>query len=93
LILYFLDLPIDLPTAIALEALVTVIRAAVFFIPSGLGAQEGGNILLFTSFGFSPVSAITYSIVRRIREAIWISIGLLYLAKQEISVLQYHQDG
>jgi putative membrane protein len=91
LLMYFLDLPVSLPTAISLEAMATVIRAAVFFIPSGLGAQEGGNILLFTSFGFSPVIAMTFSVIRRMREAIWITIGLLYLAKQEIGVLQYRK--
>jgi len=93
LLLYYLDLSFDLGTAVSLEALVLVIRAAVFFIPSGLGAQEGGNILLFASFGFSPVTAMTFSIVRRMREVIWISIGLLYLAKQEIGVVQYREDG
>ncbi|MGH7275153.1 MAG: lysylphosphatidylglycerol synthase transmembrane domain-containing protein [Nitrospiria bacterium] len=93
LLLYYLDLSFDLRTAVSLEALVLVIRAAVFFIPSGLGAQEGGNILLFASFGFSPVTAMTFSIVRRMREVIWISIGLLYLAKQEIGVVQYREDG
>jgi hypothetical protein len=91
LLMNFLDLPISLPTAVSLEAMATVIRAAVFFIPSGLGAQEGGNILLFTSFGFSPVIAMTFSVLRRMREAIWITIGLLYLAKQEIGVLQYRK--
>jgi hypothetical protein len=32
---------------------------------------------------------MTFSIIRRRREAIWITIGLLYLAKQELGVLQY----
>ncbi len=91
LLMYFLDLPVSLRTAISLEAMATVIRAAVFFIPSGLGAQEGGNILLFTSFGFSPVIAMTFSVIRRMREAIWITIGLLYLVKQEIGMLQYRK--
>lgn len=91
LLMHFLDLPVSLRTAISLEAMATVIRAAVFFIPSGLGAQEGGNILLFTSFGFSPVIAMTFSVIRRMREAIWITIGLLYLAKQEIGMLQYRK--
>jgi putative membrane protein len=91
LLMHFLDFSISLRTAISLEAMATVIRAAVFFIPSGLGAQEGGNILLFSSFGFSPVTAMTFSVIRRMREAIWITIGLLYLAKQEIGVLQYRK--
>lgn len=93
LVLHFLGFPIDLATAITIEALTTVIRATVFFIPSGLGAQEGGNILLFSAFGFSPVTALTFSIIRRMREVLWISIGLLYLVRQEISVIQYREGG
>ncbi len=93
LVIYYLGLPIDLFTAISIEALATVIRAAVFFIPSGLGAQEGGNILLFAAFGFSPVTAMTFSILRRVREALWIGIGLLYMAKAEVGVLKYREDG
>jgi len=85
----FLDLPIDLPAAVTLEALTTVVRAAVFFIPGSLGVQEGGNILLFAAYGFSPVTAMTFSIIRRVREAIWIGIGLLYLAKQELRMPEY----
>jgi len=89
LLVRFLDLPIDLPAAVTLEALTTVVRAAVFFIPGSLGVQEGGNILLFAAYGFSPVTAMTFSIIRRVREAIWIGIGLLYLAKQEIRMPGY----
>jgi putative membrane protein len=83
LLLLFLGLPIDLPSAVALEALTTVVRAAVFFIPGSLGIQEGGNILLFAAYGYSSVAAMTFSIIRRVREALWVGIGLLYLTKQE----------
>jgi len=84
LLLRFLGLPIDLPSAIALEALTTVVRAAVFFIPGSLGIQEGGNILLFGAYGYSSVAAMTFSIIRRLREALWVGIGLLYLTKKEV---------
>lgn len=85
---HFLGEPVDLATAVSLEALTTVIRAAVFFIPSGVGALEGGVVLLFGAFGYLPVTAITYAIVRRVREAFWIGLGLLYLVKHEMSVVQ-----
>ena len=88
LLISFLDIPVDLSTAISLEALTTVIRAAVFFIPSGVGVLEGGVVFLFDAFGYSPVTAITYAIVRRLREALWIGIGLSYLVKHEVSVVQ-----
>jgi putative membrane protein len=89
LLVRFLGLPIDLPDAVALEALTTVVRAAVFFIPGSLGIQEGGNLLLFAAYGYSPVAAMTFSIIRRVREAIWVGIGLIYLAKQEIRMPGY----
>ena len=88
LLISFLDIPVDLATAISLEALITVIRAAVFFIPSGMGVLDGGVVLLFDAFGYSSVTAITYAIVRRVREALWISVGLLYLAKQEVGMVK-----
>jgi uncharacterized protein (TIRG00374 family) len=89
LLVRFLGLPIDLPSAVALEALTTVVRAAVFFIPGSLGIQEGGNLLLFGAYGYSSVAAMTFSIIRRVREAIWVSIGLIYLTRQEIRMPEY----
>ena len=88
LLFQFLGEPVDLSMAITLESLVTVIRAVFFFIPGGLGALDGGIILLFGTFGFSPVTAMTFAIVRRVREMFWIGIGLSHLFKQEVGVIE-----
>lgn len=84
LILYLLGIPVDLMTAISLEAIAILIKGVGFFIPGSLGAQEGGNLLVFIAFGWTVVAGMTYSIVRRIRELIWIAIGLAVLARQDV---------
>ena len=51
-----------------------------FFIPGSLGAQDLGNFLLLKEFGYSDVAGVTFALVRRYRELVWIGIGLLCLA-------------
>ena len=79
-ILFFLGAPIDIPTALAIDALATVIKGGTSFIPGSVGAQEGGNILLLVTFGFSVLTGILFALVRRFRELVWIGIGLICLA-------------
>lgn len=82
LILYFLGLPVDLFTAVAIEALAVFVKGGTAFIPGSLGGQEAGNVLLFVAFGFTEAVGVTYAIVRRIREIFWITFGLLSLAAE-----------
>jgi hypothetical protein len=56
------------------------IKGGTFFIPGSLGAQDGGNLLLLQAFGYSDVTGITFALLRRFRELVWIGIGLLCLA-------------
>ena len=59
-----------------LEALIQVLRIITFFIPSSIGAQEGGIVLIFKEFGFVTEQALTFALIRRLRELVWIGIGL-----------------
>lgn len=72
-----LDMPIGFTDAWLLEALIQVLRIATFFIPSSIGAQEGGIMVIFSQIGFANASGLTFAIVRRLREIIWIGFGLL----------------
>lgn len=63
-----------------LEALIQVLRIVTFFIPSSIGAQEGGIVLIFREFGFATDQALTFAIIRRLRELVWIGVGLLIWA-------------
>ena len=56
------------------------IKGGTFFIPGSLGTQEAGNVLLLNAFGYSDVTGITFALLRRFRELVWIGIGLLCLA-------------
>jgi hypothetical protein len=67
-------------SAISIGALSVFIKGGTFFIPGSLGTQDGGNLLLLEAFGYSGVTGITFALLRRFRELVWIGIGLLCLA-------------
>ncbi len=79
-ILYYLGGPADLLSAISIGALSVFIKGGTFFIPGSLGAQDGGNLLLLLAFGYGELTGITFALLRRVRELVWIGIGLLCLA-------------
>lgn len=81
LLLSFLKLPVDLPTAFAIQGLSVLAKATAFVIPGALGAQEVGNILIFLGFSLPMEAGMTFSLVRRGRELLWIGIGLVTLAR------------
>jgi glycosyltransferase 2 family protein len=74
--LYFLGYNLSLTDLWLIEALAQLIRNASFFIPLNIGAQEGGMILIFTALGMPGTLGITVSFVRRIKELIWVFLGL-----------------
>ena len=79
-IIYYLGGPAMTLSAISIGALSVFIKGGTFFIPGSLGAQDGGNVLLLTAFGYSEVTGITFALLRRFRELVWIGLGLLCLA-------------
>ena len=81
-ILYLLGGPAMALSAISIAALSVFIKSSTFFIPGSLGTQDGGNLLLLKAFGYSDVTGITFALVRRFRELVWIGVGLLCLAMQ-----------
>jgi uncharacterized protein (TIRG00374 family) len=79
-IVYYLGEPAHLLSAVSIGALSVFIKGGTFFIPGSLGAQDGGNLLLLKAFGYSDVTGITFALLRRFRELVWIGVGLLCLA-------------
>jgi uncharacterized protein (TIRG00374 family) len=71
--------PVTIMAAIAIGALSVFIKGGAFFIPGSLGAQDAGNLLLVTTFGYGEVSGITFALLRRFRELVWVTIGLVWL--------------
>ena len=78
-ILYALGLPVSAATAIVIEAFGTGIRFASFMVPAHLGALEGGHVAIFVALGLTAPAGLTFSLVRRVREAAWTGVGFIAL--------------
>ena len=63
---------------LVVESLVYALRTAVFFIPSGLGVQEGGYVAVGALFGLDPQSALALSILKRGRDLLLAVPALLW---------------
>ena len=74
--LYFLGYNLSLTDLWLIEAVAQLVRSASFFIPLSIGAQEGGLLLIFKALGMPGALGVTVSFVRRIKEILWVSLGL-----------------
>lgn len=79
-IMSLLGIEVSLVTATLIEAFSTAIRFATFMVPASLGALEGGHVAIFAALGLGGSAGMSFSVVRRLREAAWIGIGFLALA-------------
>lgn len=73
----FMGRPVALGEALVIESLMHAIRGAAFAIPSALGAQEGGLVLLCAVFGIPPEQALALSLVKRAADLVLGVPGLL----------------
>jgi uncharacterized protein (TIRG00374 family) len=80
LILNLLGIDVSLLTATLIEAFSTAVRFATFVVPASLGALEGGHVALFAALGLGASTGLSFSLVRRLREATWIGVGFIVLA-------------
>jgi uncharacterized protein (TIRG00374 family) len=86
LILQFLDVPGSLVTATVIEAFGTGIRFATFLVPAHLGVLEVGHVAMFVALGLEAAAGLSFSLVRRVREAAWIGLGFIALAERPSAV-------
>ena len=83
LIFWLVGHPISWGLALCLDSLAMLFTALGFFIPAAAGVQEGGNLLLALGFNLGLTLGATFSILRRLREAFWLSLGLLVVWKEK----------
>ncbi|MBI2118706.1 MAG: flippase-like domain-containing protein [Elusimicrobia bacterium] len=76
LFMKFLGLETSFQAAFTIETFSLFINNLAFFVPARLGVGEGGRVLLFITLGYPPSSGMSYGIIRRIRETVWIGFGL-----------------
>jgi uncharacterized protein (TIRG00374 family) len=77
--LWALDLPVTAATATVIEALGSAVRFATFLVPGSVGTLEGANAAAFSALGLGAGAGLTFSLVRRGRQMVWIGVGLLVL--------------
>ena len=75
--------PIGFATAFCLDGLSQLAAGLGFMIPVSLGVQDGGNMLLSLGFNLGATLGAGFSILRRFREAFWLFLGLLVVAKEK----------
>jgi putative membrane protein len=76
-VLNFMGYRIDYGDAVVIESLMHAVRGAAFAVPSALGAQEGGLIVLCAIFGVPADAALALSLVKRIPDLVLGVPGLL----------------
>ncbi len=79
-ILYFLGVETGWLLSLSIAAIAVLIKGAMSVIPGGLGVQEGGYLFLLMGLGYGEMTGIAFALIRRIREIIWILVGLVFLA-------------
>ena len=79
LILHWMGMPVSLAQATAIEAFSTGIRFAAFLVPGYLGALEAGHMAIFVALGLGAPAGLSFTLVRRVREATWTGVGFLAL--------------
>lgn len=67
--------PISFADAWMVESAAQLARAGAFFIPAGIGAQEGAFLLVCTAITGLPALGVAMAVVRRLREIVWIVWG------------------
>lgn len=83
LVLYWQGVEVSIWHAITLESLVQGARAAAFFIPAGLGAQETGLVAVGLLLGVPAESLLLLAVVKRLREMIVGGFAILAWQIQE----------
>lgn len=90
LLLRLLGFEVTLGDAVALEAVMSVLRALVFFIPAGLGVQDAGYAAFLSGVGGTDaLSAVAaFVLLKRARELCWMGVGYVLFFQTRLQRLE-----
>jgi uncharacterized membrane protein YbhN (UPF0104 family) len=73
--------PLGFVEVMAFEAVVSLLRSIVFFVPAGLGVQDAGYLLALRGMGAEDPDALgaAFVLLKRAKEVFWIAIGYVVL--------------
>jgi putative membrane protein len=78
LFFFFAGAPITLQDAVILESISTAFRSAAFFVPGGLGVQDGSLLFTGSLLGLGPDMVMALALAKRFRELAVGIPGLLW---------------
>ncbi|NPC85991.1 hypothetical protein HPC49_48385, partial [Pyxidicoccus fallax] len=82
LLLRLLGFDVTFGDAVALEAVMSVLRALAFFIPAGLGVQDAGYAAFLSGGGDTLSAVAAFVLLKRARELCWMGVGAALLVLQ-----------
>jgi hypothetical protein len=91
LLLYLLHQPDSLRIALLVEGVGLLLERATFLIPAKLVSQEGGKALILAMLGYRAGVGFALGFLRRVKEMVWVLLGLLSLMIHRI-VVERGQD-
>lgn len=68
IILYLIGVSVTWKEALIIESLTSAFRSAAFFVPAGLGVQDGGLLYVGMTIGIDSTSLLTLALAKRFRE-------------------------
>lgn len=77
LALQFLGTQVSFAEAIVIESLIQAVSSAAFFVPGGLGIQEGGFVVIGGALGLAPAECLALAATRRVRDVLIFLPGLI----------------
>lgn len=91
LLLYLLHQPDSLRLALLVDGVGLLLERATFLIPAKLVSQEGGKALILAMLGYRAGVGFAIGFLRRVKEMVWVLLGLLTLMIHRI-VVERAQD-
>jgi uncharacterized membrane protein YbhN (UPF0104 family) len=79
ILLKLLHQPATMRVALLVEGIGLLIERATFLIPAKLVSQEGGKALILAMLGYPAGIGFAVGFLRRIKEMVWVLLGLLGL--------------
>lgn len=89
LIMAMLGHPLSFSEVWMIECMVQLVRTVAFFIPAGLGAQEGAFAVAVGALTGFPAAGVATALVRRCRDVLWIAVSLLVASAYAVTPARY----
>jgi hypothetical protein len=86
LFMALLGIPVTMQQLAAIETVVSALRLAAFFLPSGIGIQDIGYAAMMASVGCvsAPGDASGFVLLKRVKDIFWASLGYMFLVAKGI---------